>query len=159
MINFTNNAGQTAQNVCEYAGIFGNQDGTVWASSPNFFLDKYPALIEKPDGSGTEQVTIDEFTNLLDAFQNNGICTMKGGVRIKKIKYFVFSYDSDRQVLYLKRSGGGATVAKSGQAFVIGTYSTTLKLRDFSGNTVAQNQGMTDVAVEALQQFLLENDL
>ena len=152
------NRGKTASNVCEGAAIIGNTDGTVWASSTGFNIGKYTIEIEKDDGS-SEKAEIDEFQNLLDAFNNNGVATRKGGIRLNNEKYFIVSYDEERNVLYLKKSGGGAAIAKSNLAFVIGTFSNKLKAIGYNGAEEPQNPGLTNGAVESLQKFLLENSL
>lgn len=159
LVNFTDvHTGQTASNVCEHGAIIGNTDGTVWASTPNFTLQSYTAEVEKDDGT-TQQVTIEEFANLLDAFNNKGATSKAGGIRIAKEKYFIVSFDSERGVMYLKKSGGGACVAKSNLGFVIGTFASKLKAKNFHGTEEPQNPGLTNRACEELQKFLLENNL
>ena len=42
LVNYTDsNSGKTASNVSEHGAIVGNTDGTVWASTPGFALEKY----------------------------------------------------------------------------------------------------------------------
>jgi hypothetical protein len=119
LINHTNpNTGKSAYTICQYGAIVGNQDGTIWASTPGFTFEKYSTEIDDDQGNPTK-VEIDEFANLKQAFDNNGVSSMKGGIRIHKEKYFIVSYDSDRQVLYLKKNGGGAAIAKSNLGFVL----------------------------------------
>lgn len=150
--------GKTAENVCEHGAIVGNQDGTLWASTPGFTLVKYNATIENEDGT-TQKAEIDEFANLFDAFNNNGSTSRMGGIRLNKEKYFVISFDSDRSVMYLKKSGGGACIAKSNLGFVIGTFSSKLKVTSYSGTQEPQNSALTNRACESLQTFLLENNM
>ena len=104
-------------------------------------------------------INVNEFENLLDAFNNSGVSTKKGGIRINNEKYFIVSFDAERGVMYLKKSGGGAAVAKSNLAFVISTFSSKKKLRNFNNVEEPQNPGMTNRVVEELQKFLLENNL
>jgi hypothetical protein len=159
LINNTDpNSQKTATNVTEHAAIIGNTDGTVWASSPGFTLDTYTATLEKDDGK-SYQASINEFENLLDAFNNNGNTSRPGGIRIHKEKYFPVSMDSDRKVLYLKKAGGGACVAKSNLAFVIGTYSSKLKETNYNGVQTPQNPGDANRACESLKDFLFDNSL
>ena len=160
LTNFTDaNSGKTASNVCEHGAIVGNTDGTVWASTTNFKLDpSFTVEVEKDDGS-TEKAVVNEFESLLDAFTNKGLPTKKGGVRINHEKYFPVLFDEERGVLYLKKSGGGAAVALSNLAFVIGTFSSKLKLTNLNGVVEPQNPGYTNRVVEELQTFLKENSL
>jgi hypothetical protein len=159
LVNNTNSQGKTATNVCEHGAIVGAEDGTVWASTEGFSFSKYSVEVDKEDASGTETVEVDEFANLVDAFANAGVTSKKGGIRINKEKYFTVSNDTEKGVLYLKKNGGGAAVAKSNLGFVIGTFNSKLKTKDFSGNEVPQNPGFLNNAVEDLQAFLLENNL
>lgn len=159
LVNYVDaNSGKTASNVCEHGAIIGNTDGTVWASTPGFTLQTYTTEVEKDDGT-TANVEINEFTNLLDAFNNQGTTSKVGGIRIHKEKYFSVSFDGEKGVLYLKKNGGGACVAKSNLGFVIGTYSSKLKLKNLNGAEEPQNPGMTNRACEDLQKFLTDNSL
>lgn len=154
--------GKSYLNACEHGAIVSNTDGTVWASSSGFTFGKYTVQIDKEDGSGTETFEIDEFSNLLNAFDNDGTCTAKGGIRINKEKFFIVSYDADKKVMYLKKSGGGAAVARSNQAFVIGIFSTSKKTTVKTGTSrseQAQSPGVTNTGVEKLQEFLTSSNL
>ncbi len=160
LVNFTDaNKGATASNICEAGAIVGNQDGTVWASTTGFKLGSEEVEIEKEDGSGPYKITVNEFNNLTDVFNNNGISKSLGGIRINGEKYFVVNYDQDKSILYLKKSGGGAAVAKSNLAFAIGIFSSSKKLKNFHGADEPQNPGMTNRVVEELQAFLTANNL
>jgi profilin len=152
------NTGKTATNVSQHAAIVGNTDGTLWAGTPNFSLQSYSFEVEKDDGT-TTNVQFDEFKNLADAFANNGFTNLPGGIRINNEKYFSVNFDSERNVLYLKKSGGGAAVAKSNLGFVIATFSSSLKTRNYHGAEEPQNPGLVNKAVEDLQKFLVENNL
>jgi hypothetical protein len=156
--NTDQNSGKTAVNVVEHGAIIGNTDGTVWAATPGFTLEVYSATVEKEDGT-SENVEINEFANLLDAFNNGGKTTKKGGIRIHKEKYFIVISDTEKNVMYLKKSGGGAAIAKSNLGFVIGTFSSKLKTKNYHGAEEPQNPGMVNRAVEELQTFLKENNL
>jgi hypothetical protein len=160
LVNFTDaNKGATASNVCEAGAIVGNQDGTIWASTPGFNLGSEEVEIEKDDGSGTYKTTVNEFSNLVDVFNNKGVSKAVGGIRINGEKYFVVSYDDDKTILYLKKSGGGAAVAKSNLAFAIGVFSSSKKVKNFHGVDEPQNPGLTNRVVEELQAFLTANNL
>jgi hypothetical protein len=159
LVNYTDqNNGKTASNVVEHGAIVGNTDGTVWASTSGFELSTYSTDIEQDDGT-TKTVEVNEFANMLDAFNNKGATSKAGGVRIHKEKYYMVSFDSDREVMYLKKSGGGAAVAKSNLAFVIATFNTKLKSKGLSGAEEPQNPGLVNRAAEDLQTFLKTNNL
>jgi hypothetical protein len=161
LLNWTDpNNGKTAYNICDQGAIIGNQDGTIWASTPGFALKTSETVeVDREDGNGTEKVTLNEITNLLDAFNNKGEAKQKGGIRINGEKYFPVSFDADNNILYLKKSGGGAAVAKSGLGLVIGIFNSSKKLKNLHGNEEPQNPGMTNRVVEELQKFLLANNL
>jgi len=155
--NTDSNSGKVIQNACDHAAIVGNTDGVVWASSPGFSLGSYSESVEDENGHSSK-VNIDQFANLLQAFNNNGVCSNIGGIRIQQEKYFAVSFDSDRNVMYLKKNGGGACVGKSGLAFVIGTYNVGKKaIRD--GVEAPQNPGYCNLCCESLVDFLVSNNL
>jgi len=160
LINNTDpNTQRTATNVSEHAAIVGNTDGTVWASSPGFTFETYNLSVENDDGT-SKNVQVNEFANLLSAFNSQtGNTSNAGGIRIHKEKYFTVNKDNDRNVLYLKKSGGGAVVAKSNLAFVIATYASKLKEKNYNGVETPQNPGDCNRAAESLQQFLVDNNL
>ena len=163
LVNYVDQTnGKQILNASEHGGIVSNADGTVWAASPGFTFGKYQTEIDKEDGSGTEKIEIDEFLNLKNAFDNNGVSTAKGGIRINKEKFFIVSYDLDKKVAYLKKNGGGAAVAKSNLSFVIAVFATSKKSTVKVGTTsseVTQNPGTTNTGVEKLQEFLVVNNL
>ena len=152
------NTGKTAYNVCDTSGIFSNANGVTWAATPGFGLLTYQATLENDDGT-TKSAEVNEFNNLLNTFNSNGQCTLPGGVRLNNEKYFVVSFDGNAGLLYLKKAGGGACVARTGQAFVIGTFSTAKKLTNFNGVQEPQNAGFTNRACEGLQNILANLNL
>jgi profilin len=160
LVNFSDQVkGTTAYGVCEHGAIIGNADGSVWAATSGFALKNETIQVEREDGTGNENVNVNEFEHLVDAFNNNGKTYKKGGVRINGEKYYSVNFDSETQILYLKKSGGGAAIAKSNLGFVIGTFNTTHKLKNFNGADEPQNPGITNRVVEELQKFLLANNL
>ncbi len=160
LVNFHDaNKSATASNICESGALIGNQDGTIWASTPGFTLKNTNVEVEKEDGSGTTTIALNEFNNLVDVFNNKGVSKAAGGIRINGEKYFVVSYDEDKNIVYLKKSGGGAAVARSNLAFAIGTFKSSTKLKNFHGTEEPQNPGMTNRVVEELQAFLTSNNL
>jgi hypothetical protein len=162
LVNWTDqNTGKSAFNICDSGAIIGNQDGTVWASTPGFALKTEQVDVDKEDGVGTEKVNVVEFNSLKDAFDGEtfGRTSQKGGIRINGEKYFAVSQDPDTKIIYLKKAGGGAAIAKSNLAFVIGIFDVSKKMKNLNGNEEVQNPGMTNRVVEELQKFLLANNL
>ena len=154
----TNQDNKSYTNVCEHGALVGNSDGTVWAKTDKFNFGTIGVEVEKEDGTGTERIEVNEFENLRDAFENQGTTSKKGGLRINTEKYFMVSFDADRNVMYLKKNGGGACVAKSGLAYVIGTFNSSMKT-NIGGKDVPQNPGATNLVCEKLQEFLVSNSL
>ena len=160
LLNFTDQSkGLTAKNVCNTGAIFGNADGTIWASTPGFALKVEKVTIDKGDGTTTETIEVNEFKNLLSVFNSMGKTTPSGGIRINGIKYYLTNFDDEKNIVYLKSSGGGAAVGKSNLGFVIGTFDSAKKLVNFNGKEEPQNLGLCNRAVEELQAFLLANNL
>jgi profilin len=149
---------KTYTNVSEHAALVGEGDGTVWAKTDNFNFGIVKVEVEKDDGSGPESIDIDEFANLKDAFENAGTTSRRGGLRINKEKYFMVNFDAERNVMYLKKNGGGACVAKSGLAYVIGTFNSSLKV-NVAGKDQPQGPGTSNLVTEKLQEFLVTNSL
>ena len=69
-------------------------------------------------------------------------------------KYQMTHYEEDN-VAYLKIKEGGATVAKTHQAFIIGVYDTTKKFK-YDGKEMFQSVGMCNTVVEDLAGQLKE---
>ena len=154
----TNADNKAYTNVCEHGALVGNTDGTVWAKTGKFGFGVFQVQVDKEDGSGTVTVEVNEFENLRDAMDNQGTTSNKGGLRINNEKYFMVNFDGDRNVMYLKKAGGGACVAKSGLAYIIGTFNTSLKT-SVNGKEVQQNPGTCNLVTEKLQEFLVSNSL
>lgn len=146
-------------NACESAAIVSNSDGTIWASSSNFNLGEYEVEIDNNDMAGVEKVKINEFKNLMDVFNNKGVSSMVGGVRLNKQKFMVAFFDSGSQILSLKKSQGGGFVAKTNTAFVIVTYNTNNKTIINKKTKIPQNPGISSLVVEAFQKYLIANNL
>jgi len=158
LINYTNqNNGLTLNNLSENAAMIGI-DGNLWAATPGFSLSKYSAPVVNDDGTSS-MAQLDELATLHDVFENHGATSRPGGIRINNEKYFIVAYDPERSVLYLRKQNGGACVAKSNTAYVIGTFSASLKMNDSSRGQIQQNPGAINLACESLQEFLLAMNL
>ncbi len=114
-------------NVLTEASIVGI-DGNTWA--------KTAGLAVKPN----------EVKNLGTIFKQktNSIPSIVLGGK----KYQVTHYEAG-SFLYLKIKDGGATVAKTNKAYVIGVYNTTKKYK-YDGKELPQSVGMCNTAVEEL---------
>lgn len=156
LINTTDQeTGETMQHVCEHGALIG-EDGTPWAASPGFSLDTYDAVVDQGDGTSSS-ARIDEFAALLEAYKNRGATTRPGGIRLHREKYFPISYiDTENGgLLCLRKRNGGACVAKSNKAYVIGIFSSGLKIRDMNGREVPQHPGATSLACKSLLDLLV----
>ena len=123
--------GHVYNNVLTEAAIIGH-DGSVWANTTGLSIKK------------------DEIKKLNDLFKqssNNTPSLMLGGK-----KYQVTHYETNAFV-YLKIKDGGATVAKTGKAFIIGVYNTTKNYK-YDGKELPQGVGMCNTVVEELANQL-----
>ena len=159
IVNYVEASGKTYFTSCEHGAIVSNTDGLVWGSTPGFSFRKGNVDISRDDGT-TAAVHVDEFANLLNAFANNGNCTAVGGLRINGEKFFMTSFDGEKNLMYLKKNGGGACIAKTLQSFCIGVYNTSKKSIiqhvDQSVTEQVQSVGVVNASIEKLQEVLLE---
>ena len=123
--------GHVYNNVLTEAAIIGH-DGAEWA--------KTAGLSIKPD-------EIKKLNDLFKQSANNTPSLMLGGK-----KYQVTHYETNAFV-YLKIKDGGATVAKTGKAFIIGVYNTTKNYK-YDGKELPQGVGMCNTVVEELANQL-----
>ena len=126
LINCTDH-GHSYMNVLTDGAIVGF-DGAVWARTDGIDI--------KPD----ECKKLEE---LFKQSENNTPSIIIGGK-----KYQVTHYEKGAFV-YLKIKEGGATIAKTGKAYVIGVYNTSKKYK-YDGKDLAQNVGMCNTVVEDL---------
>ena len=118
-------------NVLTEAAIMGI-DGAEWA--------KTAGLSVKPD-------EIKKLNDLFKQSENNTPSIMLGGK-----KYQVTHYEKNAFV-YLKIKEGGATVAKTNKAYIIGIYNTSKKYK-YDGKELPQGVGMCNTVVEDLANQL-----
>ncbi len=126
--------GHVYNNVLTQAAIIGH-DGAEWA--------KTAGLSIKPD-------EIKKLNDLFKQSANNTPSLMLGGK-----KYQVTHYETNEKnaFVYLKIKDGGATVAKTGKAFIIGVYNTTKNYK-YDGKELPQGVGMCNTVVEELANQL-----
>lgn len=126
LMNKQDSNGHVYKNVLVEAAIVGH-NGAEWAKA---------GITVSPD----------EVKKLLELFKS------KPGtfpsVILGKKKYQITYYEPDN-VAYLKIKDGGATVAKTKQAFIIGIYNTTKKYQA-DGKELPQSVGMCNTVVEEL---------
>ena len=133
LINKQDAAGHVYKNVLTQAAIYGF-DGTKWAATDNF------------------RVSADEIKKLNDFFKQSSNETpsiMMGGK-----KYQVTNYEPGA-LTYLKIIGGGATVAKTNHAYIIGIYYYDCHCL-YDRKSMPQNFGMCNTVVEELAKTLKE---
>ena len=119
-------------NVLTEAAIMGI-DGAEWA--------KTAGLSVKPD-------EIKKLNDLFKQSENNTPSIMLGGK-----KYQVTHYEKNAFV-YLKIKEGGATVAKTNKAFIIGVYNTSKNYTYDGKKILPQGVGMCNTVVEDLANQL-----
>ena len=131
LVNRQDANGHVYNNVLTEAAIMGF-DGAEWA--------KTAGLSVKPD-------EIKKLNDLFKQSENNTPSIMLGGK-----KYQVTHYEKNAFV-YLKIKEGGATVAKTNKAFIIGVYNTS-KTYTYDGKPLPQGVGMCNTVVEDLANQL-----
>ena len=131
LVNRQDANGHVYNNVLTEAAIMG-MDGAEWA--------KTAGLSVKPD-------EIQKLNDLFKQSENNTPSIMLGGK-----KYQVTHYEKNAFV-YLKIKEGGATVAKTNKAFIIGVYNTS-KNYTYDGKPLPQGVGMCNTVVEDLANQL-----
>ena len=101
----------------------------------------------KTSGLTVSKAEIDKLNELFKQKGSNNIPSITLGGK----KYQVTHYDGN--AAYLKIKDGGATVAKTNQAFIIGVYNTTKKYKQ-DGKELPQCVGMCNMVVEDLANTL-----
>ena len=116
----------TLTNVCEHAGIYG-LDGTPWATSAGLNLTTYQFDLLQEDDS-IKKVTVDEFKTALEGSKGNRKGS-EAGIRMGNQKYMFVKHNPDVNSVYLAREGGGgACVARTNTAVVIGIWNKSQKM-------------------------------
>ena len=112
-------------NCCFAAAIYGI-DGTPWATSADWAgLNEYDHALEQDDGS-FKDVKVNEFHIALKAAEGQR-APSAAGIRMINTK-FMFIRNEDN-VTYLSRTGGGgACVAKTKNALIIGVWDKNAKM-------------------------------
>lgn len=152
LVNYTDKNGKGFANCLEKAALIGNDNGLAWAATAGFAFSTYKCKVDSPNGE--IDADVDEFKSLKDAFAHNGDCTLPGGIRMGKEKFYMVNFNNDDKIMYLKKQGGGACVAMTAKAYVIGIFNTTLMMTNSTGAKENQNCGMCNTVVEGLATYL-----
>ena len=135
-------------NVCEHAALFG-LDGTMWASTQGFQLYNYEFEMTQEDGS-KKKVNVNEFNCVVEATTGNRKGS-EAGIRMANQKYMMIKHNPENNSVYLGREGGGgACVARTKSALVIGIWNKAAQM----GNGNLQNAGDCNECVEKVAEFL-----
>ncbi len=141
----------------KYSVILENSDGSLWTSNNSgIILRKHTVEILNEDGT-TSKVDIDEFSNLVETFKNSGASSSQIGIRINGEKFLPVNFDSSKQILYLKKSLGGAAVAKTKTGFVIRVFSSNRI--GYTGQNETKEPLFTSNSLEDIHRYLIENNL
>ena len=132
LVNRQDANGHVYNNVLTEAAIMGF-DGAEWA---------------KTAGLSVKQDEIKKLNDLFKQSENNTPSIMLGGK-----KYQVTHYEKNAFV-YLKIKEGGATVAKTNKAYIIGVYNTSKNYTYDGKKTLPQGVGMCNTVVEDLANQL-----
>ena len=131
LVNKQDAAGHVYNNVLVEAALMG-LNGSEWA---------------KTSGLSVTKGEVDKLNDLFKQNKTNKIPSVSLGGK----KYQVTHYDGN--AAYLKIKDGGATVAKTNQAYIIGVYNTTKKYKQ-DGKELPQCVGMCNMVVEDLANTL-----
>ncbi len=156
LLNFTDyNIGTVTIKANDGAAIL-DFEGNVYAIGGNIELRNSSIDQEQEDGS-KKKIQVNEFKNLVAAFESKGTKIPEGGIRINGQKYMQVGGSEEFKSFYLKKSEGGACVAKTETVFIIATWDGKKNFTDANGKTANQNPALCNKAVEALQKYLVES--
>ena len=131
LLNKQDAAKHVYNNVLTQAAIYGH-NGAKWAATEKFEI-------------GADE--INKFNEFFKQTSNSTPSLMMGGK-----KYQVTHYEPNA-FAYLKIKEGGATIAKTNQAYIIGIYNTTVNYL-YDGKPLPQNVGTCNTVVEELAKTL-----
>ena len=136
LVNKQDAAGHVYSNVLTQAAIYGH-NGTKWAATEKF------------------EIGADEINKFNDFFKqtSNGTPSLMMGGKKYQVTHYEKEKDEKYAFAYLKIKEGGATIAKTNQAYIIGIYSTTTNYL-YDGKPLPQNVGTCNTVVEELAKTL-----
>ena len=139
--------------MCEFAAVYG-QDGPAWACSNGFQLASYEFQQPQEDGS-TKPVACNEHAALIKACGGDRKGGSDCGIRICNQKYMFLTSSKMEDVKYVvlsRQGGGGACVALTGKALIVGVYNKTAMM----SNNKTQNTGDCQKNVINVAKQLME---
>ena len=105
--------------------------------------------MELEDGS-MKKVQVDEFVTALEATKGNRKGS-EAGIRMNNQKYMLIKHNPENNSVYLGREGGGgACIARTNTAVVIGIWNKSLEM----SNGKLQNAGDCNELVEKMAEYL-----
>ncbi len=134
----------------DQALMCGKNDGTVWASTPDFLPRLYEAQVTQEDGSETNQ-TINEAVIITKMAQT--LRKPPEGLRVNGVKFMIVrtypngSSDDGLATVYFKKSKTGGCMCVTNQAVIVATFD------EGKGQTASQ----CNFATEALGRYLYES--
>lgn len=143
---------QAINNACVGAAIIDGSTKQICAIGGNLKLLNGKVDQTQEDGS-TKQIDLNEINNLI-AVQSDYSKTPNGGVRINGVKHTVVGHNANFKSVYLKRQGGGATIAKSETLYLLATWDAAAKCELSTGEKVLQTPQLCNKCVEDLQKYL-----
>jgi profilin len=152
----TKNAhGVETSNCVEKAAIISLSDASIWANTPDFGLYGYNVDVPTEDGAGLQSVAINEIDLFLHIVNNDGASNSPAGIRIANEKYFKVSSDAANGLIYLKKNGGGACIAKCATCVVFASWNGALQTT--GAHPTSQNPGLCNEQVEKTAEYLKTN--
>ena len=126
-------------NVSQYACVYGH-DGNAWATSEGFQLATYNFDQPQEDGS-KKQVLCNEHSAMMKAVGGDRKGGQECGLRICNQKYMFLRNDKSANgvpfAILSKQGGGGACVAKTDKALLVGVWGKDVPM----SNGKTQNTG------------------
>ena len=147
----------TKVNVCSGAAIYG-KDGSAWAVSEGFPELKEYSMMQEMDDGGEMEVKVNEFQCALGA-AGGSRKPSAAGILMGNKKYVFMKHDQEYQSTYMVTTGGGATVAQTKKAVVIGFWDKTAEMKSLDGKTLGiQNAADCGLIVEDMATLLKDQD-
>ena len=161
IINHTESSGEQVFGICRRGVIAAAADGAIWGET-NFAFQTYEMEMMN-DNDEKIKGQVNEFANLLNAWEGKGKCTGYGGLRFNNEKFVLSKFDEDSNTMYLTSKdaggeGGSFCVTKSEQCFVIGVSykGEPAKPTTSSGGNRNYSAGNSNAAVENCRDKLVE---
>lgn len=156
----------TIYNACDAGALIGG-DGTTWAATEGFVLNKQSKISVKTEDDTVETITIDEFDHIKDAIEHKGNTQKmkKGGVHFLGHKWVVLDgfAGEDYYTQYFRRDGGGAAITKTSKGnYVVATFDSSKEattLKEGAQKKVKQSVGFCNNAIDDLSKVLVQNGL